>query len=92
MNIPGDNPSLDERVHQFKCLSLPGQPMSMHMGTSYLVSDLHAELKRVREQYDDLLMQVATVHPGESRHDTAKRYIRNAEQHDNPPEAQSNGA
>ena len=91
VSIPGDEPSLDERVFQFQCLELPGQPMMMHMGTSHLVSDLHGELKRVRKLYDELIYEVATVHPGESRHDTAKRYIRNAEQNDNPPEAQSNG-
>jgi hypothetical protein len=31
---------LRKRVMQFKTMSLPGQPMSMHMGTSYLVGDL----------------------------------------------------
>ena len=39
-------PTLDERVMQFNMLQLPGQPMAMHMGTAYLVSDLH---KRVKE-------------------------------------------
>ena len=41
-----DRPTLDERVMQFNMLQLPGQPMAMHMGTAYLVSDLH---KRVKE-------------------------------------------
>lgn len=39
--------SLESRVTQFRCLELPGQPMSMHMGTSYLVNDLWG---RVKEQ------------------------------------------
>lgn len=34
---------------------------------------------RLQEQYHDLIMQVGKKHPGESRHDTAKRYIVNAE-------------
>ena len=37
--------ALIERVNQFQCMELPGQPMGMHMGTAYLVSDL---LKRIK--------------------------------------------
>jgi hypothetical protein len=33
-------PNLKERALQFTLLQLPGQPQGMHMGTSYLVSDL----------------------------------------------------
>ena len=40
---------LEERVLQFNTLQLPGQPMAMHMGTSYLVNDLWAEVKRLRD-------------------------------------------
>lgn len=36
---------LSERVEQFHTLSLPGQPMMMHMGTSCLVSDLWKALQ-----------------------------------------------
>ena len=39
---------LEKRVQQFITLSLPGQPMSMHMGTSYLVNDLWREVQRLR--------------------------------------------
>ena len=39
---------LEERVYKFNSLSLPGQPMGMHMGTSYLVNDLWREVKRLR--------------------------------------------
>lgn len=39
---------LEERVDQFNSLSLPGQPVMMHMGTSYLVNDLWKEIKRLR--------------------------------------------
>ena len=45
------NDNLEERVQQFRRLELPGQPMMMHMGTSYLVEDLWAEVKRLREEY-----------------------------------------
>jgi hypothetical protein len=37
---------LRDRVEKFSLLQLPGQPMGMHMGTSYLVNDLWRELQR----------------------------------------------
>ena len=49
---------LQERVNQFKTMSLPGQPMGMHMGTSYLVNDLWREVQHLRglvEGYKDLV-------------------------------------
>lgn len=51
---------------------------------------LVAERDRLRAKYDELIMQVSLKHPGETRHETAVRYLRNAERHGNPPEAQSN--
>ena len=45
-----DYPSLEERINQFNAMSLPGQPMGMHMGTSYLVNDLWREVQRLQEQ------------------------------------------
>ena len=41
-----------------------------------------AKIKRdpdFQEKYNELIMTVATKHPGESRHQTALRYIKNAE-------------
>jgi hypothetical protein len=40
-----DLEDLKRRVDQFNMLELPGQPMMMHMGTSYLVNDLWRALK-----------------------------------------------
>lgn len=40
---------LKTRVDQFNSLSLPGQPMGMHMGTMYLVNDLWREIEKLRE-------------------------------------------
>lgn len=40
---------LEERVNLFNRMALPGQPLGMHMGTSYLVNDLMREVKRLRE-------------------------------------------
>jgi hypothetical protein len=40
---------LMERIDQFRTFSLPGQPISMHMGTSYLVTDLWREVLRLND-------------------------------------------
>ena len=47
-----DFDNLKERIMQFRTLSLPGQPMGMHMGTSYLVEDLWRAVKELKEQVD----------------------------------------
>ncbi|MDI3563520.1 hypothetical protein [Bradyrhizobium sp. Arg816] len=39
---------LKQRVEQFQTLSLPGQPMGMHMGTLHLVNDLWRALAQAR--------------------------------------------
>lgn len=40
---------LEERVNLFNQMALPGQPLSMHIGTSYLVNDLMREIQELRE-------------------------------------------
>ena len=42
--------SLEGRVLKFMMLELDGQPRMMHMGTSYLVQDLMAEVRRLSAQ------------------------------------------
>jgi hypothetical protein len=51
-------PNLKERALQFTLLQLPGQPQGMHMGTSYLVSDL---LKFATEAADFIARLTAPV-------------------------------
>lgn len=41
---------LENRVQQFGMMQLPGQPMGMHMGTSYLVDDLWREVQKLRAE------------------------------------------
>ncbi len=41
-----------------------------------------ADSLSVEEKYNDLLMAVGEKHTDESRHETAKRYILDAEKHD----------
>jgi hypothetical protein len=41
---------LKDRVDDFQMLRLPGQPMGMHMGTSYLVNDLWREVAALRAE------------------------------------------
>jgi len=56
-------PSLKDRVLLFHLMQLPGQPQMMHMGTSYLVNDLAAEITRLtaalqkRRPFSDELAQ-----------------------------------
>jgi len=54
-----------------------------------LMVEMLSENDRLRKLYDALIMEVATKHPGESRHETALRYIRNAENRNSHCEAQS---
>jgi len=49
--MTGD-PDLESRVRKFHAMELPGQPMVMHMGTIYLVSDLWTEVQRLRAQLE----------------------------------------
>lgn len=41
---------LRDRVIRFNLMDLPGQPMGMHMGTSYLVDNLWTELQRAEDK------------------------------------------
>lgn len=50
-----EDAGLWERVKQFNEMRLPGQPVSMHMGTLYLVHDLARELREAREVIQSLL-------------------------------------
>ena len=43
------------------------------------INSLEADNKRLERYYKDLIMQVGNKYPSESRHDTAKRYIIQAE-------------
>ena len=41
--------SLRKQVLAYKMLELPGQPISVHMGTSYLINDLWNEIERLND-------------------------------------------
>lgn len=55
---------LDKKVQQFKELALPGQPQSMHMGTSYLVDDLWHELQGLRASAAGMLLELKRLQAG----------------------------
>ena len=57
LNTTEANADLQDRVRQFMTMSLPGQPMMMHMGTSYLVNDLAAEVLRLRAEARETALQ-----------------------------------
>lgn len=52
--------------------------LEKNLEIDYLRSQLAATLARCA-QYDELIMAVASKYPGETRHDTAKRYIQERE-------------
>ncbi len=54
-------PMLKERVNQFYALKLPGQPMMMHMGTSYLVGDLAARITELEAERDKAVRLVGDM-------------------------------
>ena len=59
---------LENRVQQFGMMQLPGQPMGMHMGTSYLVNDLWREVQKLRAELKNAEQNVQwTVLPSGER-------------------------
>jgi len=50
------------------------------------VAQLEAEVERLRKQYNELILAVGYKHEGETRHETALRYILEAEQGSNVPQ------
>ena len=46
-----------------------------------LLDDVGAQIKELQGKYYELLYSVASKFPDETRHETALRYIRNAEPH-----------
>lgn len=62
-----DLSDLQSRVELFNTLQLPGQGMSMHMGTSYLVNDLWRTVERLEKErfkYETALMLIGENYPG----------------------------
>lgn len=53
--------------------------------TPQAVLEIMDERDALREKYNDLLYEVATKFPDESRHETAKRYIGQMENRDSSP-------
>ena len=45
---------LGDRVERFNCRELPGQPVMMHMGTSYLVNDLWRMVLKLRAELEQV--------------------------------------
>ena len=46
---------LKQKVQDFNMLKLPGQPMMMHMGTSYLVNDLWKRIAELGEAIEEAI-------------------------------------
>jgi len=56
-----------------------------------LMREAAAEIERLRGLYEELLFAVGHKHPGETRHQTALRYIQRAEAPDYPFGGQGGG-
>ena len=54
---------LRNRIKQYRTLSLPGQPMGMHMGTSYLINDLENAIDQLEAENEELLEMVRRCRP-----------------------------
>lgn len=50
--------TLQDRVIAYNCFDLPGQPMSVHMGTSYLINDLLKAVEALTKERDELRIQI----------------------------------
>lgn len=53
--------TLEQRVEAFALMELPGQPRMMHMGTSYLVTDLWREVKLLRAYNERLRVALREI-------------------------------
>jgi hypothetical protein len=70
-------------------LSRRGEDMINRVASTTMVPT--EEYERLKEMYEELLYAVESVIPGESRHATALRYIRQAERHDSTPQVNNTG-
>jgi hypothetical protein len=55
------------------------------------VNETKAEIDEYKKKYEELLYAVMSKFPNESRHETALRYIKQAETHDGTPEQADKG-
>jgi len=58
---------LQERVVKYNTLKLPGQPIGIHMGTSYLINDLWREVQRLRKE-----LAQDVIYPEEDRDEQSR--------------------
>lgn len=74
---------LKDRIEKFNLLELPGQPMMMHMGTSYLVGDLWREINRLtanqQEQRDFIQRLERLLGEAASERDKLRAALKTAE-------------
>ena len=58
-----------------------------HLEREPMTNQIHRELTHLRNLYHDLLMTVGSKWPGETRHETAKRYLLEAETLNSGPDS-----
>lgn len=77
-----DTPRTDDKNNELLDFDSYASWLEMSAFARQLERELNAandRIKRLEEEYHDLIMQVERKFDGETRHETAKRYIRNAE-------------
>ena len=100
-NDTTETPRTDARMDWIKNdirYKAPEQIVECHIGYIQMLSGDCAELERenaalrrklekMREDYHELIMTVGNKYPDETRHQTALRYIQNAENRSNGPDS-----
>jgi hypothetical protein len=81
--ILADGPSINEMVQTLECIERRKTPTEERIEQA--VTPKNVDMRNqpteceAEHKYNELIMQVSKVHPGETRHQTALRYIRDAE-------------
>lgn len=70
---------LKDRVDKFNALELPGQPKTMHMGTSRLVADLWREIERLRAENQVLRNVIIKTLPRGGQHEEVQAHDNQAD-------------
>jgi|APGre2960657404_1045060.scaffolds.fasta_scaffold278135_2 hypothetical protein len=75
-----DTPITDAFLVAYEIIPEPKALMMFCRNIELKLHESNEYIKRLEKDYFDLIMQVERKFDGETRHETAKRYIKNAEQ------------
>ena len=81
--------SVLDRLHAHRAQMAPHQK---DRTGGRLILDSLDEIERLTTAYNELIMEVVCKYEGETRHETARRYIREREEQRGGPETQNTGS